>query len=345
MNTAMPQPTPKQIREQQAAVADVIAAAYGEPPKIMHPLAATLSLRKAVALIGQSLLGEHENQQHAFGRGLGSSDFGELLVQGAAPATLATFELAAQHRAFCSIVPVRSFHPEPVIALEADSAPLEPLSELQQLAVSPLLPNAAGPHDVALRTFGRIVAVSRELVINGDLAQVLSSLKNVAASAARQEAAILAKTLESNIAMSDGQPMFDEQFKNVHASAFDAAALGAAVAMLRTQPTASGQLAGLSARYLVVAPDLEFSARQLVHESGVQIEVQALAGLPDGRWFLLASPDVCPVIGLLQLSRQRATVRVGRLKYAIESDSIPLCVTADLGCTWLRRTGVVKGGV
>ena len=102
---------------------------------------------------------------------------------------------------------------------------------------------------------------------------------------------MLANTMETGITMGDGQPMFDAQFKNVHAAALDAAALGKAIELLRTQPTSSGQPAGLSARHLIVAPDLEFSARRLVHESGVQIELQALAGLSAGRWFLLAAPD------------------------------------------------------
>lgn len=341
----MNQPTPHQLREMLAAVVDVVADAYGDRPKSMHPLAQTLSLRNAVALVGQQFLGEHDNPQHAFARGLSSSDFGTLLAQGAAPATLATFERAAEHRAFCSIVPVNSFRQEPIRALEDDTIPLEPLQELQRIAATVLLPNAAGPDAVALRTYGRIVAVSRQLVFNGDLAHVLSSLKAVAATAARQEAALLAKAMDASMSMGDGQPMFDAQFKNVHAAALDASALGAAITLLRTQPTASGQPAGLSARYLVVAPGLEFAARRLVHESGVQIEVQALAGLTDGRWFLLAAPDVSPVLGLLQLEGSRTPVRVESLGYMFEADAQPIRITADLGCTWLRRTGVVRGGV
>jgi len=344
LNSAMSQPTPKQIREQQAAVSDVIAAAYGEPPAAMHPLAQTMSLRAAADLIGRQLLSEHENPQHAFARGLASSDFGALLAQGAAPATLATFAQAAEHRAYCDIVSVTSYRPESIRALEGDALPLEPLQELQRMRASVLFPGAPGPADVALRTYGRVVGVSRQLVFNGDLAHVLRSLKNVAATAARQEAAMLANTMETGITMGDGQPMFDAQFKNVHAAALDAAALGKAIELLRTQPTSSGQPAGLSARHLVVAPDLEFSARRLVHESGVQIEVQALAGLSAGRWFLLAAPDVSPVIGLLQLEGSRSPIRVEQLNYIFESDVLPIRITADLGCTWLRRTGVVKGG-
>ncbi len=337
--------TPNQRREQLAAVADVVAAAYGEPPKSMHPLASSMSLRNAAALIGQRLLHENENPQHAFARGLASGDFGALLAQGAAPATVATFDRAAEHRAFCSIVPVHSFHPEPIRALEGDTGPLEPLQELQRISATVLQPNAAGPDSVALCTYGRVVAVSRQLVINGDLSFALSSLKNVAATAARQEAAMLAKTMEASANLSDGQPMFDAKFMNVHAAALDASALGAAIALLRTQPTASGQPAGLSARYLVVAPGLEFAARSLVHESGMQIDVLALAGLPGGRWYLLTAPDVCPVIGLLQLNGSRSPVRVEQLGYMFEADALPIRITADLGCTWLRRAGVVRGGV
>jgi hypothetical protein len=344
-NSAMNHLTSHQMREQRAAVADVVAAAYGVPPETIHPLAQAMSLRAAVALIGQTLLRENENPQHAFARGLASSDFGALLAQGATPATLATFTRTAEHRAYCSVVPVHSFEPENIHAMEEDTEPLEPLQELQKIPVTPLLPTSTGPLSVALRTYGKIVAVSRQLVVNGDLVRVLSSLKNVAGTAARQEALLLANLMEASVNMSDGQPMFDAQFMNVEATALDATSLGAAVSLLRTQHTSSGQPAGLSARHLVVAPDLEFAARRLVHDSGMSIEVSALAGLTVGRWFLLADPDVCPVVGLLQLEGSRAALRVEQLGFIFESDALPIRVTADLGCTWLRRTGVVRGGV
>ena len=336
--------TPMQLSEQRAAVADVVAFAFGEPSTTPHPLAQTMNLRAAVDLVGRQLLRADERPENAFAYGLASSTFSGILVKVTAPATIASFGKAAEHRSFCDIVPVSSFRPEPIRALEEATLPLEPLQEYQRMTASILLPHAPGPNDAALRTFGRAIGVSRQLVINGDLSHVLRSLKNVSATAARQEAVLLAETMEANAVMTDGQPMFDGQFQNIHPAALDANELGTAIALLRTQPTTGGHPAGLSARHLVVAPGLEFAARRLVHESGIQIEVQALAGLPAGRWFLLAAPDVCPVIGLLQLEGSRTPVRVEALNYIFESDVLPLRVTADLGCTWLRRTGVVKGG-
>lgn len=336
--------TRAQVKEQNAALADVVLAALGHPPEEPHPLATTMGLRGAVEILGQRKLRDNDRPEHAFAAGIGSSDFSSLLAAGAAPATMASFSKTAEHRAFCSIVNVDNFLPQSVIALEDHTAPLEPLRELERMQASFLWAETSGPKTAALITFGHLIGISRQLIINGDLTAVLRRAKNVAATAARQEAIVLAETMEANPTMGDDAPMFDVPYLNLHATALDATALGEAMAMLRKQPTASGQPAGLAARYLVVHPDIEFLARSLVHDSGLEISVQALAGLAIGRWYLLADAEVSPTLGLLQLSGSSSPVRVEQLPYKFETDMLGLRVTADIGAAWLRRTGVVRGG-
>lgn len=337
--------TPSQTQELRAACVDVFKEAMGAPEPNPHPLARAVSVREAVSMLGRERLRPGEAVEKAFAHGLSSSDFGFLVASAAAPTTLASYASAADHLAWCTPVNVRDFRPTPILAVEDDVPPLEPLTEFGRMSVSVLSPSGASPERAQLRSFGCIAYLSRQLVINGDMASFLRTLKTTAAAAARQEQALLAAAMETNPAMSDGQPVFDAQFKNLHGVALDAGALGKAVEYLRTQPTAAGQPAGLAAAFVVAAPDIEFSARKLVHESGLNIAVHGLAGLPAGRWFLLADPDVCPAVGVLRLGGTTEHVRVEALNYRFEYDAMPIRLVADLGCTWLRRTGVVRGGV
>ena len=107
-----------------------------------------------------------------------------------------------------------------------------------------------------------------------------------------------------------------------------------------------GQLAGLRARFLVVAPDVEFLARQFLKDSGLAdvVVVAVLSNLPEGRWYLLADPMVCPVVAVLRLAGSTSRILVEPHKMPIHTDSAGVRVRCDTGAALVRRQGIVRGG-
>ena len=93
----------------------------------------------------------------------------------------------------------------------------------------------------------------------------------------------------------------------------------------------------------MVEPDLEMTARELVRTAGLAIEVAVLAHLPAGRWYLLASPDTHPVVGVLRLLDAKWPVRVEPNRRPKDFDGAVVGTVADLGACLLRRTGIVRG--
>ncbi|MBX9959653.1 MAG: hypothetical protein K2Y15_05900 [Burkholderiaceae bacterium] len=113
---------------------------------------------------------------------------------------------------------------------------------------------------------------------------------------------------------------------------------------LRTQVNSFGDRVDLRAKFLVVAPDLEFKALKEVHESGLQLTVVVLANLTAGRWFVLADEIIQPVVSILRLRDNESPLMFEAKKRVLEFDGIGIKVTADIGGAIISRIGIVRGG-
>ena len=113
------------------------------------------------------------------------------------------------------------------------------------------------------------------------------------------------------------------------------------------QRTLSGNVTDGAASHLVVAPDLEFGAKKMLHESGLaqQVTVTASGLLPAARWYLLCDPAIQPTIAALTLKGSNIPVALRPDQSPIELDGLVLRVTAAVGGAMLSRTGIVRGGV
>lgn len=335
-------------KEILAAAPDAVAIAAGAAPANPHPLASSLTLRQiATACAGAARPGEVP--MATMGRGIASADFARVLAGGMGLLAVASYDAqAAEHLAFTTTHEAKNFQPVAVLAAEATGIELELLGQNAEIARGTAI-LADGPGEaVQLRTFARLVGVTRQAVVNDDLGAIARFIAGLGTSAARLEADLLAQALESAPAMADGLPAFDVAHDNIVASALSGPALGQAMALLRTQKTAGGQLAAQRARHLVVAPDLEFTARGLLNDTGLAntISVGVLAPLPAGRWYALADPATCPVLAVLRLQGARQAVAVEqRLSPDEHADGSFIAVRCDTGAHLLRRTGIVRGGL
>lgn len=329
--------------EVMAAAPDYFALQMGaEPCRTTHPLAESLSARQIAFAIGAKLRtpSNTEAAMAVVARGLRSADFARLLADGAKNVTVAAYDAAAQeHLQFSGITTVSRLQQEPLPAIDGD-LDLQPLGEFSEIAHGAALV-AAGGATAQMSTFGRIVTVSRELVINDQLNALKAVFAAVGAHAAQKEAAIVAATLNGNPKMDDEEDMFSGA--NTVKAALDGSALGAAMGMLRNQNSAAGNALNLRAAHLVVAPELEYAARKAALDGGLSISVAALAGLPATRWFVFPDAKFHPVLTLLRLTGAPNPLRMEH-KALFNTDGTGIRVTADLGATFMRRTGVVRGG-
>lgn len=119
---------------------------------------------------------------------------------------------------------------------------------------------------VALLTYGRLQAISRQTIVNDDLGEILRALRSAGTAASRLESDVVWGLITSNVVMPDGDPLFDANHNNIStAAALSVASLGDMRKLLRLQKGIAGlALLDLQPHALVVPAALETVAEQLL---------------------------------------------------------------------------------
>jgi hypothetical protein len=245
-----------------------------------------------------------------------------------------------RHEIFCKLMPVVDYKPQqfPMLAVGADLEFLGESSEAPEAMVSDEAGALAG-----LGRYGRNVLISRNVLLNDDIGLIMATFENFGTAAARVEAKLAYALLESNPVLSDSESMFDAGHGNVLASALAESTLGEAMGMLRAMPDPFGEVLDHDPAVLVVEGALELSARRLVREAGLELEVVATSRLGSGRWYLLPSPDLAPVVGLLRLAGSKSPVSIDAARDDLGRDGSLIAVRANAAVVPLGRTAI-KGG-
>jgi hypothetical protein len=198
-----------------------------------------------------------------------------------------------------------------------------------------------------LQTFRRRLDVSRQVFKNDDVNLLKRIATELGFAASRVESNLATMLLESNPTMGDGLPMFGDS--NIIAAALSGTSFDAALKLLRLQLTPAGNVANNRAAVLAVSAGLELTARSFLHLAGFdEVRVVVLPALPDGRWYVLASPLLSPAIGRLALSGPHAAttapITIGPARTPAAFDGLSFKAISDLGTVALNRVGCVKGG-
>ena len=120
-----------------------------------------------------------------------------------------------------------------------------------------------GKVSYSLTNYGRIIGLSRQLIINDDLNALDRILSGFAASAARLENRTVYAQLTANAAMPDSIPLFDAAHGNLGAAAaISANSLSAARTRMRKQKGLQNELLNLAPQHLIVPTDIEQVAYQ-----------------------------------------------------------------------------------
>jgi hypothetical protein len=155
-----------------------------------------------------------------------------------------------------------------------------------------------------LATYGRIVALTCQALINDDLNAFTRLSTQFGFSAAALEGDAVYGILTKNPVMSDGQPLFSTAHKNLAAPAgIDLNSLTAARTLMQQQASSDGQPLGLTPQYLIAGPLLETTALQFTSSLIVPtapgtvvppyfktLTVVVDPRITDTSWFLAASP-------------------------------------------------------
>lgn len=276
--------------------------------------------------------------------GFATKDFANVLAEVFKSVTIRKRVGLLDHRRICDMRELPNFHEHTFPDVDADIM-LNEKGEGGEASSEVSLLDSAGLK-AGLSSYVKQIFINRRVLVNDDVELISGLAANTGAAAARLEAERVYALLESNPVMDDGEYMFHESMGNIVASAFDATSLGAAIAALRKQTTPAGAVANHAAKNLAVAADLEFAARKLIYESGLDRDVFVVAApwLASGRWYLTADPKLSPAVGLLHLEGSQGNVSVLAIRDKKDRDGVLLAVYFDFGTVALGRVGIVRGG-
>jgi hypothetical protein len=278
------------------------------------------------------------------GMGLGRHDFGAAI--GDAFKTLAVYRYDAfsEHSKLCAVREVSDFQDIHFPEIRSDVA-LKEIGELGNFKAGSIT-GKDGMIAKSLRTFGRTICIGRHVVVNDEIGLLDDVFANLGASAARLENQMTFDGLESNPILQDGEPMFSSDLGNdLVPSDFGAVAVGIALEALRNQPLRGKVPSNNRPRFLVVDPTNEMDALKICAETLPNVEVVASPYIKKNRFYLMADPDISPVVHRLKLKGSRSPIMVEATKGGIDHfDGIRFKVRADIGVVPTGRVGIVRGG-
>jgi hypothetical protein len=205
-----------------------------------------------------------------------------------------------------------------------------------------------------LGTWGRIVTVTRQAIINDDLGSFSRLPTQFGYAAAQLEGDLVYGCLTGNPVMSDGQPLFSAAHKNLAAPAgIDLAAMTAARSLMRNQQSSDGQYLGIEPRFLIVGPALETTALQFTSTTIVPttptavipsyfkaLQVVVDPRIQDTSWYLAASPLQIDTIEIARLASMPEEPEVAT-RVGWEIDGVEFRGRADRAAAAIEWRGLV----
>jgi len=211
-----------------------------------------------------------------------------------------------------------------------------------------------------LATYGRIVGITRQVIINDDLGAFTRIPAGFGVAAATLESDTVWGIITSNPAMGDGVALFHANHSNLNTgsgSALGLTGLGAGMAAMAKQKGLDGVTTlNVQARYLAVPVALQLTAFQLVATNLAPVEsakvvpeyIRALVPIAEPRldaasttaWYLFASPDQIDTIEYAYLEGQDGVYIETRQGF--EVDGVEIKARLDFGAKAIDWRGMQK---
>lgn len=208
-----------------------------------------------------------------------------------------------------------------------------------------------------LETFGKIVPITRQAIINDDLDAFSTLGRAFGIAAANLESDLVWGIITANAAMADGSPLFHANHKNLGAgSAIAAASVGAGRQAMRQQTGIDGAtLLNIQPAFIVGPTGLQTVIEQLLTQltpastgNVVPEAMQRLAPITEPRldtasasaWYLAADPAQVDVIELAYLEGQDGLYTETRVGF--DTDAIEVKARLDVAAKAIDWRGLWK---
>lgn len=310
--------------------------------------------RAALAIRGVSTMGVAPAD--VITRSLGglhtTSDFPVILGDVASRVLRESYAAApAALRAAARQTSARDFRAKTSVAL-GEAPTLEKVNEHGEYSSGTM---AEAKERYAIDTFGRIIGISRKALINDDLSAFTDLADRFGVAAADFEAQFLVDLLTAGSGlgplMDDGQRLFHSTHGNVAASGaiLSATTLSAARLAMRRQKGLSGRAINVTPRFLIVPPELETAAEQVlgavnattvddVNPFGGKLSLLVEARLVSPtRWYVAADPATVPGLEFSYLQGSEGPVTETRNGF--EVDGVEVKVRLDFGAGFVDHRG------
>lgn len=208
----------------------------------------------------------------------------------------------------------------------------------------------------SLATYGRIVGITRQVLVNDDLDAFTRLPAMFGRRAADLESDIVWAIVTDNAAMGDGTALFHANHANLAAvsTAPSIASLGAARTAMRKQTSIDGVLLNIGARYIMAPPELETGIQQLLaavtanQNSQVNPFAGAYSPIIEPRlstnsltaWYMAAEPSQIDTIEFGYLQGEEGVMVESRVGF--EVDGVQVKARLDFGAKAIDHRGLYK---
>lgn len=277
-----------------------------------------------------------------------TSDFAAVLGNTVARTLLNAYQSAQRtFEPFTRTVELTDFRPVTRVAL-GDAPKLEKVAEGAEFTHGTI---GETGESYALASYGRIVAVTRQAIVNDDLSAFTRLPAMYGARAAELEADLVYGVLSGNAAMSDGKALFHSSHGNVMTGGLDVDGLSKVRALGRMQKGIDGAKINVSFITLIVHPDDETAAEKLVGSIAPtnSSEFNPFVGrmtivsdprVAEGTWFAAASPNLVDTIELGFLAGQRGVQTFTRDGWDV--DGVEVKARLDVGAKAIDFRGLAR---
>ncbi len=220
------------------------------------------------SLLGQIRISEHAPLARITEADTTTASFSYLLGTSMNKRLLKDYQAwPAEWQKFCSIVPIRDFKQQTRVRLGAFGSLSTVAEDTAYTTIT--LSDTAATYVPTKR--GNLVSVSRETIVNDDLMAIRQIPTKLAVAAAYTLAEFVYGFLSSNPTIYDGAALFTTSapHNNLGNAALSTAAMQAGVTAMREQTNFAGKRIGLRPRFLVVPPELEWTAMVATKSAGV----------------------------------------------------------------------------
>ena len=193
-----------------------------------------------------------------------------------------------------------------------------------------------GKEQYALATYGKVVGINRQTIINDDLGAFTRLPEMFGRAAADLQSDTVWSIITSNPAMGDGTTLFHANHANLSgaAAAINVASLGEARAGMRKQKGLNGRFINIMAKYLIVPAAIETVAEQYVTQTNIiytknsdynpfanKLQVIAEPRLDAASlisWYLAADPSQIDTVEYCFLEGQEGVYLESRLGFDVD---------------------------